>query len=216
MGKLYCDGVCVERDTQKAIEWFRRSADEGNSYSEYALGKMLLELGDNVGAIDYLTRSDSHGNQQAPYLLGKLCLEGKVIPKDVGAAVDWFQKAKSIGNNYADYALGKFYLMGRDVPRDEDRGLSYLRRAADHGITPAQDFLEHRHEQAALHAAEAVQRMLRSMASIFRQQAATDRIYRGMQIDKKRRKEMLEMRLALGHRIDDHEDERNNINLQTM
>ena len=210
LGKVYRDGLGVEADADKAIEWFRRSADARNDYSEYALGKLLLERGDTAEGIAYLTRAAEHGNQYAPYRMGKLYLEGK----NVDAAVEWFGRAASVGNPYAHYALGKLYLLGRDVQRDEKRAIEYLQRAADHGNTYAQYFLEHRHEQSALHAGTTVLRMLHHMGNIFQEQATTDRIYRGMQIDRKRRRELMDKRLAAGHKPDDHEDQE--YNQQTM
>ena len=52
----------------------------------------------------------------------------------------------------------------------------------------------------------AVLRILHHIGNIFRQKATEDDVYAGLQIDKKRRREMLDKRIALGHKIDDHED----------
>ena len=51
-------------------------------------------------------------------------------------------------------------------------------------------------------------RMLRHMGNIFRDNARTSG-YRGLQLDRKRRKELQEWKIALGHREDDHEDPAN-------
>ena len=50
--------------------------------------------------------------------------------------------------------------------------------------------------------------MLHHMGNIFRDNARTSG-YRGLQLDKKRRKELQEWKIALGHREDDHEDPAN-------
>ena len=209
LGKVYRDGVGVAADVDKAVEWFCRGADERNDYSEYALGKLLLERGDIDDGIDCLMRAAEHGNQYAPYRLGKLFLSGEQVKKNLSMAMKWFEQAASAGNPFAHYALGKLYLLGQDVPRDEELALRHLQYAADHGNVYAQQFLEHRKEQTAIHVAETVLRMLRSIANIFREQAATDRIYHGMQIDRKLRRAQQEKRLAMGHKADDHEDELN-------
>ena len=216
LGKSYRDGIGVPRDMDKAISWFRRSAEEYNCYADYALGKIFLDRGDAVRGMEHLERAVENGGDIAAYRLGRLYLEGGLVKKNVGMAMNWFNKAADMGNQYAQYALGKLYLLGEDVPRDEKLGLEYLHRAADQGNVCARHFLEHRNEQTALHAAETVLRMLRSMANIFREQTGTERIYRGFQIDRKRRQQLMEKRLALGHRIDDHEDELNDMYQQTM
>ena len=42
LGKFYRDDLSTLRDHEKAEHWFRRSAEAGNDFSEYALGKLLL------------------------------------------------------------------------------------------------------------------------------------------------------------------------------
>ena len=51
-------------------------------------------------------------------------------------------------------------------------------------------------------------RMLHHMGNIFRDNVGASG-YRGLQLDKKRRKELQEWKIALGHREDDHEDPAN-------
>lgn len=43
LGKLYRDGRGVERNSTESVFWFRRSAEAGNDYSQYALGKLLIK-----------------------------------------------------------------------------------------------------------------------------------------------------------------------------
>lgn len=49
-------------------------------------------------------------------------------------------------------------------------------------------------------------RMLHHMGNIFREQTNTQMFYRGLQLDKKRRKELQAWKIAIGHRADDHEE----------
>ena len=51
-------------------------------------------------------------------------------------------------------------------------------------------------------------RMLHHMGNIFRDNVSASG-YRGLQLDRKRRKEVQEWKLALGHREDDHEEPAN-------
>ena len=53
---------------------------------------------------------------------------------------------------------------------------------------------------------EVVVRMLHHMSRIFEDNSRTDRIHRGLQIDRKRRQELQRKRLAMGHKADDHEE----------
>lgn len=52
-------------------------------------------------------------------------------------------------------------------------------------------------------------RMLHHMGNIFRKQTNTQMFYHGLQLDKKRRKELQAWKIAMGHRADDHEEAEN-------
>ena len=56
-------------------------------------------------------------------------------------------------------------------------------------------------------AGAAVVRMLHHMGRIFRDNAVADATHKGIQIDRKRRRQLQEKRIAMGHKPDDHEDE---------
>ncbi len=71
-------------------------------------------------------------------------------------------------------------------------------------VRPSHDRAE---EKPSTSAASAVIRMLHHMSRIFRESTTDDAIYRGLQIDRKRWKELQELRIALGHNPDDHEDQ---------
>ena len=90
-----------------ACRWFEKSAELGNQYAQYQLGKLLLtgEAKDMKRALRWLTVSAEQGNQFAQYALGKLYLLGRDIPQDKDAAVRWFTQAAEQGNEYAQYFL---------------------------------------------------------------------------------------------------------------
>ena len=206
LGKAYRDGLGADRDTAKAVEWFRRSAERGNDCSAYALGKLLLALGDNAQGVEWLRRAAEAGNQFAEYRLGKVYLAGEQAEKNVEAALSYLRSSADKGNQYAQYALGKLYLLGREVERDKERAVEYLSRSAAQGNVYAQYFLDHIDDWQTASVGSAVIRMLHHMSRIFRQNAAADTIHAGMQIDRKRRRQLQEKRIAMGHKPDDHEE----------
>ena len=75
---------------------------------------------------------------------------------------------------------------------------------AEHNTPPRQ---EH-HVPPPESVAACMIRMLHHMGNIFRDNVGTVG-YRGLQLDRKRRKELQEWKIALGHREDDHEDPAN-------
>lgn len=51
----------------------------------------------------------------------------------------------------------------------------------------------------------AVQKMLNNLAHIFRENSAETQVYRGMKLDRKRRKQLAQKRMVLGHKTDDYD-----------
>ena len=45
------------------------------------------------------------------------------------------------------------------------------------------------------------------MGRIFEDRCMTDTMQRGLQIDRKRQRQLLEKKIAMGHKADDHENE---------
>lgn len=206
LGKVYRDGLYSKPDLPKAEAWFQRSAEAGNDCSEYALGKMLLEQGETTVAVSWLKLAAEHNNQYAHYRLGKLYLTGEVVTKDVRAALEHLTESAQRGNQFAQYTLGKMYLLGHDVEQDKERAVEWLSRSAAQGNPYAQFFLARKDDFANAGVGNTVLRMLHHLGNIFRQKATDADRYTGLQIDKKRRMEILDKRLAMGHKIDDHED----------
>ena len=189
------------------MEWFQRSAAHGNDCSEYALGKLLLELGQTAEGIDHLARAAERENPYAQYRLGKVYLTGEQTAKNVDAALSYLGRSAEHGNQYAQYTLGKLYLMGQDVPRDMELAVNYLTQSAAQGNTYAQYFLDHKDDWQHASTGSAVLRMLHHMSRIFEDNAVADSTYMGMQTDRKQRQEMQDKRIALGHKADDHEEQ---------
>ena len=96
--------------------------------------------------------------------------------------------------------------MGQDVPRDMELAVKYLIRSAEQGNAYAQYFLDHKDDWQSASTGSAVLRMLHHMSRIFQDNAVSDSTHMGLQIDRKRRQEMQDKRIAMGHKADDHEE----------
>jgi len=206
LGKCFRDGLGVERDIVEAVRWFRQSADEGLDCSEYALGKLLLEQGSVTEGIGYLVKAAAQDNTYAQYRLGKVYLSGEQTEKDVETALSYLRRAAERGNQWAQYAVGKLLLLGEDVERDIEQAVQYLSMAAAQGNVYAQFFLDHKDDWQKASIGAAVVRMLHHMSQIFQDNFVADSTYLEMQIDRKRRREMRDKRIAMGHKPDDHEE----------
>ncbi len=207
LGKFYRDDLSTMRDHEKAEQWFRLSAEAGNDFSEYALGKLLLNEERTEEAMQWLGKAADHGNQFARYRLGKIYLTGESVPKDVEKALEYLTASAEQGNQFAQYTLGKLYLLGHDVKRDREQAKEWLTRSAARGNEYAGFFLDHFDQFRDPSVMLAATKLLHHMGRIFRDNSVPPRNPAGMRIDSKRRRRLTEKRMAMGHKADDHEEQ---------
>ena len=138
LGKCWRDGLGVLPDDDKAELWFRRSAEAGNTFSQYALGKLLQNKKRIEEAVSWYERAADQSSQYASYRLGKLYLLGDGLPRDIDKAVACLIRSAEAGNQYAQYALGKLYLERGDKAKAHYR----FTQSAAQGNEYAQFFLD--------------------------------------------------------------------------
>ena len=210
LGQLYRDGPLLIPDSQKAKHWLTQAAKQGLPEAQYALGKLFLsddwEVRDLDEGIRWLKQAAENGSHFAAYHLGKEYLEGNAVNKDTSRAADWFTKSAEAGNQYAQYMLGKLCLTGQGLPRDQAQAMMWFSRSAVQGNQHAQFFLEQRNNLHQPSVMLAVTRLLYHMSRIF-EDHALPRSGTGLHIDRKSRQKLMEKRIAMGHKPDDHEEQ---------
>ena len=102
--------------------------------------------------------------------------------------------------------LGKLYLTGQSVQPDQVQAIVWFGRSAE-GNQYAQFFLERHDDIRPPSVMLAVTRLLYHMSNIFRDNVPTAPAQPRLHIDRKRMRELQELRIALGHQPDDHEEE---------
>ena len=212
IGTAYRDGGLLIPDTAKAQKFLECAAKQEIDAAQYALGKLYLsddaDVHDPAKGIYWLKRSADNGNDFAAYRLGKEYLSSKNVSKDTSAAAEYLRQAADNGSAYAQYLLGKLYLTGEGVPKDPDAAYEWFAAARDNGHAYAEFFMERmeRGEQEPPSVLLSATRLLYHMGNIFRDNAPAPAAT-GVQIDRKRLARLRQKRIALGHAIDDHENE---------
>ena len=108
LGKCWRDGRGVLPDDQQAELWFRRAADAGYDFAQYALGKFLQSQKRTEEAVSWYGKAAAQGNSCAAYRLGKLYLTGQGVKQDWEQAWAYFYESAEQGNEYADFFLEHF------------------------------------------------------------------------------------------------------------
>ena len=200
------DLLMKQRRSSEALYWLEQSARNGDPRGQYVLGAWYLKRGNVQNALRWLTAAADLGSNTAQYRLGVLYLKGEQVEEDLELAVQYLTASAEHGNQYAQYTLGSLYCSGDGISRDEALSREWLSRSAAQGNPYAQHLLDHPDQNWSI-AAQSVTRLLYHMSRIFEDNSKTDVMHRGLQIDRKRRQQLRERRLALGHKLDDHENE---------
>ena len=211
LGLLYRDGGLLLPDTEQAVRWLELAAKRNLPAAQYALGKLYLsddpEVRDIDEGIQWLKRAAQNGNADAAYRLGKEYLTGKSVQKDAVKAAEYLRHAADQNHRWANYLLGKLYLTGNGVPKDEETAWNCFRIADAYGHPYAQYVLERQEQWHQPQLLMTVSRLLYHMSNIFRDNAPVPAAQPRLHIDRKRMRELQELRIALGHQPDDHEEE---------
>ena len=209
LGKCWRDGMGVLPDDEQAELWFRRAAEAGHDFSQYALGKLLQSQKRMEEAVSWYEKAAAQGNLWAAYRLGKLYLEGKDVSKNVARAVEYLTDAAQEGNQYAQYTLGKLYLTGEDVARDREQAYSWFWESASQGNEYAQFFLDHINDNRSPNVLLSATKLLHHMGRIFQDNSIPPCPPGSQRADRKLLRKIRQKKIAMGHKPDDHEEEQN-------
>lgn len=209
LGKCWRDGMGVLPDDEQAELWFRRAAEAGHDFSQYALGKLLQSQKRMEEAVSWYEKAAAQGNLYAAYRLGKLYLEGTDVPKDTAKAVEYLTNAAQEGNQYAQYTLGKLYLTGKDVTQDREQAYRWFWESASQGNEYAQFFLNHFNDNHSPNVLLSATKLLHHMGRIFQDNSIPPCPPGSHRTDRKLLQKIRQKKIALGHKPDDHEEEQN-------
>lgn len=138
IGNMYYAGIYpLEKDLDKAIEYYKKAADNNYAYAINNLGKIEEEKGNVDEAYEYYFKSALLGESWACNKVGEYY---RLIKLDMEQAYYYYNK--SLESNcrtvcyYAYYNLAKyFYKNGTDkVEKDNNKYLNYLDIASNNGI----------------------------------------------------------------------------------
>ncbi len=99
LGFLYRNGHGVPQDYAKALQWYRKAAEQENAKAQFFLGLMYGNgLGvpqDYARAVGWWRKAAEHGYANAQFFLGLMYREGQVVPQDYAQAHRWYNLAAS-------------------------------------------------------------------------------------------------------------------------
>lgn len=210
LGRLYKEGVLLEKDMEKAVFHLQRAADAGNSFAQYQLGKIYLdeEYKNIPAAVQYLTLAADQKNELAAYRLGRLYLIGEDLPKNIERALYYLDMSAEAGNQYAQYVLGKLYLIGKEVEQDREKAYEYFSRSAEQGNIYAAYFLEHWNDMPHPDLLLMATRLMHHLGNVIEENMDGGKKGGNRQrMDRKLARKIRQKKIAQGHAEDDREQQ---------
>jgi TPR repeat protein len=151
VGLCHHHGKGVEEDQERAVEWFKKAAELGQSDAQNHLGWCYRNGSgvewDHELAVKWLKKAAHQGDTDAHYNLG-LCysIEANKFDKEKDLvrsvecfkkAVECFRKAAVRNHAFAEYEMGFCYTSGLGVEEDYLCAANWYKRAVDHGSRDA-------------------------------------------------------------------------------
>jgi TPR repeat protein len=112
LGHIYLHGQGVDKDENKAHEYFESAATLkpiGNSDAQFELGKMHQDGQDYEKAIEWYKMAGDQFHRTANYRLGTIYRDGLGVEMDQDEALKYFNLSALQGDSDAQYAMGRLY-----------------------------------------------------------------------------------------------------------
>lgn len=103
---LYFDGKGVAQDQGKALELYRRAAEQGNAKAQYLFGYYSYWADERYEeALPWIREAALQGQAEAQYLLYVMHQRGYAVEKNFDEAVAWLKKAAEQNHSFASRDL---------------------------------------------------------------------------------------------------------------
>ena len=130
LATLYAEGTVLPLDKGRALEWFRRAAQQGHPAAQYAVGLAQMAAGDRRGAADWFRRAAEQGQTDARFQLALLLEKGDGVPQDEAEARRLYAQAAEQNDTASMMNLALMLDRGRGGPADLDAAIGWYVRAA--------------------------------------------------------------------------------------
>lgn len=135
---MYYNGDGVERDLQKALQYFQKGIALENTEALLYAGLCLanseqVDEEKTSKIVDYWTKAAKLGNDVAKVNLGLLYYDGKIVPQNYEEAFKWFAEAAEVGNIAGVFQTGLCYHNGKGVEKDIEKAIEYYKKGMEHG-----------------------------------------------------------------------------------
>lgn len=130
IGDMYQKGDDLPQSSSKALDWYRKAAENGGGPVRIKLANLLLD-GPNAtssyGEVHGLCEKAANLHfSPGAYCMGQLYDHGLGVERDLPKAARWFSEAASMGNGLAALRLGEMYWKGEGLKQDKISAYEFI------------------------------------------------------------------------------------------
>ena len=148
LGVMYLQGLGVEKDATKALEYLTLSDKLGKHEACRTIGDLYFQGAFNNGkqnpdkAIEWYLRGMEHDLLSCIEVLGDCYFHGFGVDIDLDLAYDFYKTAAYKGSKDAAFSLGSMYIRGEAIKKDLKEALKWMLVAEKKGHAKAPQFVE--------------------------------------------------------------------------
>ena len=145
MGHYYYYGHFVEKNDEKAIKWYEKSADQGDANAQFILACMYYS-GEGVeqsyeNAFFWYKKVAERGDLDAQLILACMYYGGEGVEQSYEKAAYWYTVTAEKGDASAQNCLAVMYEDGVGVEQSYEKAVYWYYKAVEQGYSRAQNNL---------------------------------------------------------------------------
>lgn len=140
IGKYFFDKQRTQ-DYKKAIEWYLKSAEQGDESAQNMVRQIYFKLQDYDNLLKWCKKGIEQNQTDAKYTMGLIFLKGYGVEKNILKAKELYEKAAEDNDASTQYQLGRLYFDKNELQKDYKKAFYWTEKAAENKYQPAIDFL---------------------------------------------------------------------------
>lgn len=150
LASMYAEGRGLPKDTDLALSWGKKAAEQGHLKAKFSVGRTLVEMPAQdlkAQGLEYLRQAAKAKDRTAAIFLATVLARGEFgIEKKEKEAEEILLPLANAGDAESQFALANLYRISQTTPNSQALAMTWLRKAADQG------------HQKAIEAAKSAQR----------------------------------------------------------
>jgi len=140
IGDMYQKGDDLQQSSSKAVDWYRKAAENGEGRAQMKLVSVLLQgqSATNYGEVRGLCEKAANLNfPPGAYCMGHLYEQGLGVERDISKAAKWFSAAANMGLAAAAFRVGEMYWKGEGLKQDRISAYEFIYLASTSDLPEA-------------------------------------------------------------------------------